>query len=408
MPHSAPHVRITFALLVCGIVLGLAGIDLVLPAIPSLPTAMPGTIESAQLVLATFAGGTAIGLLIFGELGSRLDQRLILVGALLSYAVLSYIAAQSQSINELVIVRFFQGLVSSAPAVFAPGMIRSMFKPRGALKAIGLMGSIEALTPAFAPVLGAWLLTFTDWRASFVLTASLALILTIAIVIFGGTHLSIRTKQEKQPRLKSSYVSLFKNREFMRQSLSHACTLGGLLIFVFGAPTVIKNSMDSTLSTFVIMQLIGISLFITSANLSDRLVERFGSDNMILFGSSLSAIGCIAIGLFSVAGDGNPKWLWLLFAPVNLGLGLRGPPGFYRAVVASGDNDSRGAALLILFILGTAAIGTAIVAPLISQGLIPLSAATALVSCSSVVILIVLKAPIDSKSNHQNVATKST
>jgi DHA1 family bicyclomycin/chloramphenicol resistance-like MFS transporter len=393
MPHNTHQAKITFALLVCGTVLGLAGIDLVLPAIPSLPNAISGSIESAQLVLASFAAGTAIGLLVFGELGARFDQRRLLIGSLMLYATMSYMAGQAESINELVAIRSFQGFTSAAPAVFAPGIIRSMFDQRGAIKAIGLMGSIESLTPALAPVAGAWLLTFSDWRASFYITAALALVLTIAITFFGGTLLSTRSQIKKQQKYQASYFSLFNNREFMRQGLSHACTLGGLLIFVFGAPTVIITSMDGDLTNFVIMQLIGISLFIISANLSARLVTRFGSAVMINIGSSLTAFGCLAIYLFSLFGDGDPRWLWLLFAPVNLGLGLRGPPGFYQAVVAAGENDSRGAALLILFILGIAAAGTALVAPFISQGLMPLSAAAATVTVGSVVILATLRSP---------------
>lgn len=383
--------RITFAILVCGTVLGLAGIDLVLPAIPSLPSVITGTIERAQLVLATFAAGTAIGLLVFGELGSRFNQRSLLISALLLYAILSFMAAQAQSINQLVTIRFFQGFASSAPAVFAPGMIRSLFDQRGALKAIGLMGSIESLTPAFAPIVGAWMLTFADWRASFFLTSALALILTIAITIFAGSHLNVVSTSKRSKLSTAGYFSLLANREFMRQGLSHACTLGGLLIFVFGAPTVITTSMGGDLSTFVVMQLIGISLFIISANLSDRFVAQYGSDTMIYFGSCLAAIGSVLIALFAFLGDGDPRWLWLLFAPVNLGFGLRAPPGFYQAVVATGDNDSRGAALLILFILGIAALGTVFVAPFISIGLVPLSAAAALLSVLSVVILSVFK-----------------
>ncbi len=393
MPRSKTQIRFTFAILVCGTILGLAGIDLVLPVIPSLPSAIDGSLEQAQLVLATFAVGTAIGLLVFGELGARFDQRSLLVGALVLYAVLSYLAAQSQTINQLIVVRFFQGLASSAPAVFAPGMIRTLFDQRGALKAIGLMGSIESLTPAFAPVVGAWLLTFADWKASFLITAALALILSVAISLLSVNFVSPGKRSLKS---RASYLSLFLNREFMRQSLSHACTLGGLLIFVFGAPTVITTSLGGDLTTFVTMQLIGISLFIISANISDRLVARYGGEFMILLGSSLTALGCTTIFLFAVFGGGDPRWLWLLFAPVNLGLGLRGPPGFYQAVVAAGDNDSRGAALLILFILGAAAAGTAMVAPFITQGLIPLSGMAAGVTISAVVFLILLKAPTTS------------
>jgi len=391
MSLNQRRARLTFALLVCGTVIGLAGIDLVLPAIPSLPDHIDGSLERAQLVLASFAAGTALGLLIFGELGARFDQRALLIGALILYASLSFVAAYSESISELITVRFFQGLASSAPAVFAPGMIKLMFDEKGALKAIGLMGSIESLTPAFAPVLGAWLLTFTDWRASFFLTTVLSLTLAVTIFFIGGT--SLKSKSQKSTSLLNtqSYFSLFANREFIRQGLSHACTLGGLLIFVFGAPTVIITTMGGSLSTFVVMQIIGITLFVISANLSGKLVSRFGHENMILFGSFLSAFGCIAIYLFATFGNNNPQWLWLLFAPVNLGLGLRGPPGFYQAVVASGENDSRGAALLILLILGVAALGTAAVAPFISLGLIPLSSAAACVAISSVIVLILLK-----------------
>lgn len=391
---TSRQTTITFALLVCGTVIGLAGIDLVLPAIPSLPDSIAGTLESAQLVLASFAAGTAIGLIIFGELGARQNQRILLIAALALYAVLSFIAAHVDSINQLIWVRFFQGVASAAPAVFAPGMIKAMYSERGALKAIGLMGSIESLTPAFAPVVGAWLLTFGDWRLSFFVTASLASLLCISIFIIGGASLNSvkhNSSNLKDVEYRHTYRALFTNRAFMRHSLSHACTLGGLLVFVFGAPTVIITSMGGDLLDFNIMQIIGVSFFIISANLSARLVDRFGSETMIFVGSSMTALGCLGILLFAYLGNSDPRWLWALFIPVNLGLGFRGPPGFYQAVVAAGDNDSRGAALLILFILGLAAIGTAVVAPFIAQGLLPLALVASVIGVSSVVILQQLK-----------------
>jgi Na+/melibiose symporter-like transporter len=207
--------------------------------------------------------------------------------------------------------------------------------------------------------------------------------------LIGGSSLNpIKANDSNQ---RGSYLSLFSNKEFMRHAMSHACTLGGLLIFVFGAPTVITTTMGGDLLDFNIMQIIGISLFIISANLSDRLVTKFGSDNMILTGSYLTALGCIGILLFANFGNNDPRWLWALFIPVNLGLGFRGPPGFYQAVVAAGDNDSRGAALLILFILGLVAIGTTVVAPFITMGLISLGIASSIVAISSVLFLQLLK-----------------
>lgn len=377
-----------FIVIVLGTVLGLAGTDLVLPAVPGLPESIPGTLAQSQLVLAGFTAGTALGLLIFGELGARFNQKPLLIVALFGYGLFSLYAAQSQTIMDLVGVRFVQGFFAAAPAVFAPGMIRALFDERRALRALGLTGSIESVVPALAPVFGAWLLTFWDWRASFYLTAVLTILLSVCWVFIPRLH---ATSVGVIPR--ASYLSLMRSPVFLRYALSQALTLGGLLIFVFGAPTVMTVVMGGTLSDFITMQVIGISLFIVASNSAHFVVDRFGNEGTILFGSSMAALGSIAIVIYSLlTTEHDPMWLWLLFSFVNLGLGIRGPPGFYRAIIAADDSDARGAALVILFVFLTTAGGTAALAPFITLGLVPLAATACIASCGSVLVLLTFPA----------------
>ncbi|MCK5425430.1 MAG: hypothetical protein KAI89_08660, partial [Emcibacter sp.] len=61
-------------LIVSGTVIGLAGIDLVLPSIPNLPHIFNTGIGETQLVLAAYVGGASIGFLTFGVLASRMDR----------------------------------------------------------------------------------------------------------------------------------------------------------------------------------------------------------------------------------------------------------------------------------------------------------------------------------------------
>ena len=75
--------------------LGIAGTDLVLPAVPGLPAALGGTPAEAQLVLAAFVAGAALGLLLFGELGARFDQPRLLALSLVAYGAVSAAAARS-------------------------------------------------------------------------------------------------------------------------------------------------------------------------------------------------------------------------------------------------------------------------------------------------------------------------
>ena len=134
--------------------MALAGTDLVLPAIPSLPSYLGGNASTAQLVLAAFTGGSAIGLIAFGELANRVNQTYLLIGSLAAYATLSFCASFASDIESLIAWRFVQGLSCACAAVVAPGIIRSLFSEHGAVKAMGILSSVEAWRPRWPPLPG--------------------------------------------------------------------------------------------------------------------------------------------------------------------------------------------------------------------------------------------------------------
>ena len=372
--------RATFVLIALGPIAGLAGTDLVLPAVPTLSEHLGGDLRTAQLVLAAFAGGTGIGLLFYGELGTRFSQGNLLVGSLLTYGLISLLASLAPGLTELVILRFFQGLVAAAPAVFAPVMIKSMFEPKQAVAALGRIGSIESMTPAFAPVLGVWLLALYDWRLSFYLTSFVALILAVVWMFASET----RHRFGQTVRSKEGYIPLLKDTQFMKLSIAQAFTLGALLIIVFAAPAVMTESLNGQLSDFIVMQVAGISFFVLAANTSHHFVERYGSSLIILLGTSLTALGCLGIFVLGLIGSDSIVGIWILFVFVNFGLGIRGPAGFFEALHAAGENESRGSALIILMVMFTASIGTAVVAPYVGEGVTEVGGLATLVALIAV------------------------
>jgi MFS family permease len=369
----------------CGTVLGIAGTDLVLPAVPGLPAALGGTAATAQLVLAAFVAGAGAGLLLFGERGARYDQPRLLALSLFAYAAVSMGCGQAGSIELLIALRFLQGAAGAAAAVFAPGFIRAGFQPEAAVRFLGLLGSIESLVPALAPVAGIWLLHWWGWQGSFDVIAILAIVLAALIAAMRD-----RFPAPARATRTGGYGVLLRDPVFLRYALSQAFTLGGLLTFVFGAPVVITASMGGTLTDFVIMQISGILFFAVAANYAGKLAAHFGTERMIMAGSLLSTVGALGILAYALAGGNWPTMLAFLFVPVNLGLGLRGPPGFMQAVIASHGDDARGAALVILFILLATAGGTAAAAPFILAGLPALAGFAAAISLASILCLLAL------------------
>jgi MFS transporter, DHA1 family, multidrug resistance protein len=377
--------RIAFFLVAAGTVLELAGTDLVLPAVPALPHELGGDLSSAQWVIAAFVAGVSLGLLIFGAVGPRFGRRRTMVAALLAYSSLSFASAFSTSMSVLIGFRFLQGVAASAPAVFAPAIIRALFDDAGATRALGLLGSIESLVPAFAPVVGAWLLWIVGWRGGFVLTAVLAALLALGVGVAGGAlpsgEGSIST---------GSYLGLARSPVFLRYALSHAFVLGGLLVFVFGAPAVIVRTMHGGIEIFIAMQIVGIGFFILAANLTGLLLKRFGSETMIVGGTLLAAGSALLILAYASVASVPPAALVFLTIPLNLGLGFRGPPGFLEAVKAGRGDDERAASLATLAITAVAAGGTAILAPFIQLGLPALALAAALLEVMAVAALALL------------------
>lgn len=382
--RSAARALLAFALLTAGSVLALAGTDLVLPAIPTLPDALGGTRAEAQLVIAAFVAGTAVGMLAFGALAARWSRRTLLIAATAGYALTSLAAAFAPDMTSLIAIRFVQGFSGAAPAVFAAGVIRALFSEANATKAIGLVGSLEALAPAFAPIVGVWLLALGGWPSSFFATAAVAALLSLGFIAVGGVVPASGAKPI------GGYLRLLRSPVFLRYALSQAFILGGLLIFVFGAPVVITATLGGDIGHFIAMQVVGVAGFIAASTLTGFIVERLGAERLIFWGSALSAAAALGMLAYALAGGREPLMLIALFLPLNVGLGLRGPPGFLRAIVAGGGDDDRASSLTILFILGVSAGGAAAFAPFIELGLPALAFAAVLAEAVGMAALLVL------------------
>jgi predicted MFS family arabinose efflux permease len=232
------------------------------------------------------------------------------------------------------------------------------------------------------------LLSLYGWRSSFYLVSVVALAMALGWL----SAPSLREQFGRLPQAVGGYGSLLRNSTFLRYALSQACNLGGLLAIVFSAPKIIASSMGGSLADFVTMQVMGITLYVIAANTTGVFARWWGDENTILYGSVLSAAGSLGLIGVALVADTSIPLLWACFLMINLGLGIRGPVGFYKALVAAGSNDARGAALMILFVMLVAAGGTAAVATVIEQGLLPLSLVASAILWASVALLLALPA----------------
>lgn len=377
--HRGENKR-TFLLLMvvmAGSMLGMSGTDMMLPAIPQFADLFNSSAERGQLVIATYGAGVTVGLVFFGSLTGRFKRVTLMLWALAGFTLTSAAIAIIENVPAILSLRFAQGIFSAAAPVFAAGLIRTIYDDVTAGKAIGLLGSLESLAPALAPILGVWLFATSGWPGLFWVLAGTGLLLTLIMLVYQWGEPPHPPRGT--PQKLAGYGTLLRDPTYLRYAIATGAGLAGLITIVAAAPAVIVNSMGGNNGHFIAMQVIGIAGFIVAANTSPRIAPRFGREPLIYIGIAMGLASAIGMVAYALMGGRDPIILIALFFPMNVGLGLRGPLVFLASIQAAHGSDDKASSLLMLLSLSLSASATALVAPFIEAGLIaPAIAATLL------------------------------
>lgn len=130
---------------------GLLATDLYLPAVPSLPQQLGGSIESAQATLAAFSAALAVSQLVWGAAADRFGHRRTLAFAVLLQLVAGAACALAPSMGALIGARLAQGFGVGAAMVIVPALVRQSFGDGGAVRALAWLGIVESAVPGLAP-----------------------------------------------------------------------------------------------------------------------------------------------------------------------------------------------------------------------------------------------------------------
>src|SRR5580693_3090680 len=149
--------------------LGPLTMDMYLPSLPAIGQALDASTVQVQLTISSYLIGFAAGQIIYGPISDRLGRKPVLLAAICVYGLGSVLCATTRSIDALIAARFVQALGGAGAIVLARAVVRDLYSGVHAGRELSLMGSIQALAPILAPVIGGLLQTVFGWRASFIL-----------------------------------------------------------------------------------------------------------------------------------------------------------------------------------------------------------------------------------------------
>lgn len=377
---TAPAHRVAIVtIIVAANMLGLAATDLYLPTIPALPNLFETNIQRIQFTLASFSAGFAISQILIGAMGDLYDRRWILIGSLLIFVPASMWCAMATTVESLIAARFVQGLSASASAALTVPMLLPLFSERQSVRAISVIGGIDAIIPAIAPLLGAWIFTQFGVGAVFWAVVFVGLPILAAALFYIPTDRAETHHTRLWPVI-AGYRTLLTHRPFMGYALSHGFALGGLLVVVLSAPYLIVDHLGGETEHFVYCQIVWVGLFLLTGNSTGLLSKWLSPDQLIGMGTRIQMASAALLLLYVLlTSQINLPLLWQgLLLPMALfcgGMGVRAGAGFSQAVRAVAGFETRASALMIFFSMGIVALSVALAALYLDQGLITVALA---------------------------------
>ena len=151
-------------------------------------TALPRVIADLQgfdrytWVSTAYLLSSTVTVPIYGKLSDLFGRKPIFLFGVVIFLIGSALSGASQSMNELIAFRAFQGLGAGALMPIAIAIIGDLFTPRERGKWQGLTGGVWGLSAIVGPTLGGWITQNTSWRWVFYVNLPVGLAAMLVLI----------------------------------------------------------------------------------------------------------------------------------------------------------------------------------------------------------------------------------
>jgi DHA1 family bicyclomycin/chloramphenicol resistance-like MFS transporter len=304
------------------IAVGPAATDMYLPAFPAVEASFGTAPGTAQLTLATWFAGLAVGQITQGTLSDRFGRRIPLMVGFLVFTISTIGCALAPSLTALAIFRATAAFGASAGMVIARAVVRDLSEGHAAAIMMSRLVLVMGVAPILAPTIGGAILAFAHWRFIFWLLA----IYGTACVITAWKVLPETLPPERRTQLSlagqvSRYVMIVREKTFLTHAIMGGCSTFCMFAYLSGCSPVFEDGFGLNPSQFaLIFGLCAVSLVICS-QINARLLPRFGLSFMLTTIARISFCGTIVLVVVAFSGV---HVLWAVVAPLVVVIGCQG------------------------------------------------------------------------------------
>jgi DHA1 family bicyclomycin/chloramphenicol resistance-like MFS transporter len=376
LPHDSPWL---LALLAALVSLGPLSIDMYLPAMPAMLEFFATDITGMHLTISVYLVGFSLFHLACGPLADRYGRKPVLLGGSILFVIACIGCSYSDTVEELLFYRFFQGVGVCVGPTLARTITRDIFGPTRAARALSLIAMLMALAPAVAPTLGGIMLLVLPWSSIFVFLGCYG-----ALVIFLVQRYlpeSLPVQQSLMPAaILRNYGELLASKQYVTVTLAGGLTYAGMITYLSSSSFIFIEMLGVPVQYYGLIFLSTVLGYMTGSALSARLSGRLNSETLILIGTALALAAAFSM---LVSSQLFPSSIWAIMVPMTFfttALGLVLPHAMTIALRPFAHIAGTASALLGFIQMTLSAIASAIVGVILTDTPLPMILTMILIS----------------------------
>ena len=344
--------------------LGFLATDMYLPAFALMQEDLALSPNAISASLSLFLAGFACAQLIWGPLSDRIGRKPVLVLGLLMFAAGCAGMMWVTNAHQLWLMRFVQAVGVCSAAVSWQALVVDRYSAQQSKKVFATIMPLVALSPALAPLLGAWLLNHFGWRSIFLALLAITLLLLIPTLRLNAGAPAAGAA----PAPKTSLWMLLSSRVFSGNVLMYAACSAGFFAWLTGSPFIL-HAMGYSPDDIGLSYVPQTFAFLLGGFGCRMVVSR--RDGKVLIPWLLAGYGLSIAALFLLAWLAQPGLAALLvpFCVMALANGALYPIIVANALLPFPQNTGKAAALQNALQLGLCFVASLAVSTFISQPL---------------------------------------
>lgn len=256
-------------------------IDIYVPSLPAVKQYFSTSQSMVQLTITTYMIGFGVMQLLSGSITDSIGRKKPFVISMLIYICATLLVPFSGDIDQLLFLRFIQGIAVGCFNVSMRTVISDLFTGKEFFKIINYVTIVWALGPIIAPGIGGYLQYYFGWYASFYSLAAYALIMFIFSVVFIP-----ETLKEKKPfqliHIVTSYREILFNLDYLIALICLGLLYSLLILFGVVGPFLIQTMLHSSSIAFgQIALLMGVAWFL--GNTTNRFLIMINHTKKVMF-----------------------------------------------------------------------------------------------------------------------------